>query len=138
MLIISRVCAEFRDAKGTAVFAVTPSMINRTFIEAPEFIREDPLFNMLISDGSLEASISKERQRELENDPVAGHDATGKAIDPTASETEPSGSPSERNSGIDPSAHETEPSGKSSGRSSRSPKEKKNPFRIRKTPLPFP
>ena len=43
MLILSRVCAEFRNAKGEKIFAVTPAT-RQTFQEAPESIREDPLF----------------------------------------------------------------------------------------------
>ena len=80
MLIISHVCAEFHDAKGTAVFSIPPSMINNTFINAPDFIQEDPLFRMLVQDGSIETSITEERKRSLENDPTEGLDAAGKAI----------------------------------------------------------
>ena len=79
MLILSRVCAEFHDAKGEFLFAVTPSALN-VFVTAPDTIREDPLFRMLINDGSLEAAVPEERKKILENDPAAGHDASGKAI----------------------------------------------------------
>ena len=79
MLILSRVCAEFHDLKGASLFSVTPST-RGIFVEAPDSIRQDPLFRMLISDGSLEAAVPEERKRMLENDPAANHDASGKAI----------------------------------------------------------
>ena len=71
MQIVSHVCAEFYDAKGELILAVTPSLIT-SFIEAPDAIRQDPLFQMLINDGSLEAGFTKERKRALENDPMNG------------------------------------------------------------------
>jgi homoserine dehydrogenase len=49
MLILSRVCADFRDRAGNIVHRVTP--VNRlTFHEAPDSIREDPLFRLLVND----------------------------------------------------------------------------------------
>ena len=81
MLILSRVCAEFHNTKGEKIFAVTPAARN-IFIEAPDAVREDPLFRMLMNDGSLEAAVPEERQKILENDPTAGHDASGKTIPP--------------------------------------------------------
>ncbi len=77
MLILSRVSVEFRSRKGIPLFTVTPDMLN-TFQEAPESIQEDPIFDLLLSDGSLEAVVSKKRQKELENDPVQDTDASGK------------------------------------------------------------
>ena len=79
MLIVSHVCAEFHDANGETIFTVTPAT-RKDFIEAPEAIRQDPLFDLLVADGSLEAAFSKERRLALENDPESGFDATGKAI----------------------------------------------------------
>ena len=79
MFIVSHVCAEFHDTKGNDTFTITPSMI-RGFIEAPDFIREDPLYQLLLSDGSVEAGITKERKQILENDPDHGIDGAGKAI----------------------------------------------------------
>ena len=40
MLILSRVCAEFRDRSGAVIHRVTPET-RLTFREAPEAIRED-------------------------------------------------------------------------------------------------
>ena len=68
MLILSRVCAEFHDDAGAVLFTVLPAMLNM-FIEAPESIKQDPLFDMLLSDGSLEAPVDKATRTKLENDP---------------------------------------------------------------------
>ena len=68
MLILSRVCAEFHDKSGAVLFAIRPAD-RMSFIEAPESIRQDPLFDMLVSDGSLETPNSKAQQKKLENDP---------------------------------------------------------------------
>ena len=77
MMILSRVCAQFRDARGNVIFTVDPSNW-LTFVEAPEAIMEDPLFQMLVEDGSLDASITPAKRKTLENDPTAGTDASGK------------------------------------------------------------
>ena len=84
MLILSRVCVDFHDAHGHIVFSVTPATRN-TFQHAPDAIQEDPLFGLLCKDGSLEAQITQARQKQMENDPTAGHDATGKLIPPEMS-----------------------------------------------------
>ncbi len=81
MLILSRVCVEFRSPHGKPIFEITPRMLN-TFQEAPDAIQEDPIFHLLISDGSLEAAVSKSRQKELEQDPIQNTDASGKAEQP--------------------------------------------------------
>ena len=77
MLILSRVCAEFRDRFGTVIYRVTPDT-RLTFREAPEAIREDPLFELLIREGSLEAAITPVKQKQLENVPLEGTDAAGR------------------------------------------------------------
>ena len=68
MLLLSRVCAEFRDASGVPLFRVTPRT-RLTFQEAPEAIRQDPLFAMLLSDRSIEVTESGPRRKALENNP---------------------------------------------------------------------
>ena len=77
MLILSRVCADFRSPDGTVLFRVTPST-RLTFQEAPEAIRGDPLFRMLLGDGSIEVADSVTRRSAAENDPMKGADASGK------------------------------------------------------------
>jgi hypothetical protein len=69
MLILSRVCAEFHDASGAVLFTVTPET-RLTFQEAPEAIRQDPLFNLLRNDHSIEVSDDGPRKKQLEQDPL--------------------------------------------------------------------
>ena len=87
MLILSRVCAEFREKSGRPLLTITPERL-LSFIEAPDAIREDPLFFLLISDGSLEAVQSVPHQKALEADPVAGTTAEGKKEEPAAAAEE--------------------------------------------------
>ena len=68
MLILSRVCADFRDKNGVKLFTVTPQT-RLTFQEAPEAIRDDPLFRMLLADRSIEVADNGPRMKQLENDP---------------------------------------------------------------------
>ena len=77
MLILSRVCADFRNAEGRVIFRVTPAS-RLSFLEAPEEIRADPLFTLLLSEGSLEAVNSVDQQARLESDPLDHTDAAGK------------------------------------------------------------
>ena len=77
MLILSRVCAEFHDRTGARIFSITPQT-RLTFQEAPEAIREDPLFRMLVDEGSLEASVTPVQKKQLEADPLEGTDAAGR------------------------------------------------------------
>ena len=69
MLLLSRVCAEFHDPAGTVLFRVTPQT-RLTFQEAPESIRQDPLFDMLLHEHSIEVAEDTARKKQLENDPV--------------------------------------------------------------------
>ncbi len=77
MLIIARVCAEFKNHAGEVVYRVKPGDLGM-IREAPESIREDHLFRLMVSDGSLEAVASVDRKKILENDPMLGTDAEGK------------------------------------------------------------
>ena len=88
MLILSRVCAEFRDKSGAVIFNIPPSRL-MSFLDAPEEIQADPLFRMLMEDGSLEAVRSVDQQRELEADPAAGITAEGKKPSPKAAAPAP-------------------------------------------------
>ena len=81
MLILSRVCADFHNNKGELIHRVT-SLNRLTFHEAPESIREDPLFRMLVEEGSLEAAVSPEEKKQLEADPQEGTDAAGRKRGP--------------------------------------------------------
>ena len=68
MRIMSKVCAEFHSKSGEVLFRVTPDKLY-ALTDAPESIRQDPLFNLLIEDRTLEVVEKKADQKRLENDP---------------------------------------------------------------------
>ena len=86
MLLLSRVCAEFHDRTGATLFTVTPRM-RLTFQEAPESIRQDPLFTMLLNDHSIEVADDTARKKQLENNPEA-LPVTPEPVDPIAPSSE--------------------------------------------------
>ena len=91
MILLCRVCAEFRDAEGTLLHKVGIRERNLPH-QAPDNIVQDPLFGLLESDGTLTAVYTKEEQKKLENmDPTAGVDASGKRIPPVQPDPEPNG-----------------------------------------------
>ena len=85
MLILSRVCVDFHDRRHHLLFSVKPNML-LTFQEAPDAIQEDPIFDRLVADGSLEAAVPAARRKSLENDPVSSMDPTGKLVPPSTPE----------------------------------------------------
>ena len=82
MLIISSVCADFRDRNGNTIHRIKAENLN-LFQEAPESIREDPLFNLLVADGSIRFPEDAVSRKNLENNPTAGQTASGKTIEKT-------------------------------------------------------
>ena len=81
MLILSRVCAEFTDRNGAVIHRITPAMTG-LFHDAPEAIRGSLLFQMLVEDGSIKMPEDARKDRNLEQDPMAGADASGREIKP--------------------------------------------------------
>ena len=77
MLILSRVCADFYDQNRNLLHKITPADLG-LFHDAPENIRQDPLFQMLVDDKSIKFPEDALTNRALENDPYAGSDAAGK------------------------------------------------------------
>lgn len=77
MLILSRVCAEFTDRNGAVIHRITPAMTG-LFHDAPDAIRDNLLFRMLIADGSIKTPEDAKKERNLEQDPMAGATADGK------------------------------------------------------------
>ncbi len=69
MTILSRVCAEFHDNAGTVLFTVDPGDLLKPLFDVPESIMQDPLFGMLVADGSLDVVEKKEDLKRAENDP---------------------------------------------------------------------
>ncbi len=78
MLLIPYVCAEFRDRSGNPVYRITPEM-RGCLTEAPEAIKQDLLFDMLVADGSIKVPESESQKRVLEADPMAGVNAEGRS-----------------------------------------------------------
>ena len=78
MLIIPYVCAQFHDAAGNPGYRITPDML-RTFQEAPDSVREDLLFDMLVRDGSIRIPETAAQRKQLEQDPMLGMNADGTA-----------------------------------------------------------
>ncbi len=85
LLIISKVCAEFHDGAGTPLFTIHADQLLKP-IEAPESIRQDPLYDMLVQSRELEAVEKKEDLKKAENDPF------GKSKEKKPEKTKPAGS----------------------------------------------
>ena len=78
MTILSRVCAEFHDPQGNVICTIMPANRFKP-LEVPDAIARDPLFQLLVADHSLEAVVSAAQMKSLENDPIQGTNAEGKA-----------------------------------------------------------
>ena len=87
MLILARVCADFYDRNRNLLHRITPRDLN-LFHEAPESIKQDPLFQMLVDDGSIKFPADAAKNRALEQDPFAGTTPDGREKRPKV-ETQP-------------------------------------------------
>ena len=87
MWILARVCADFYDKKRNLLHRIIPSD-RGVYREVPDSIKEDPLFQMLLDDGSI-VFVPKDdgAKRALENDPYAGITPDGREKRPSV-ETE--------------------------------------------------
>ena len=83
MLILSRVCADFYDRNNHLLHRITSHDLG-DFRYAPDTIQEDPLFQMLVDDGSIKFPADDAKDKALEQDPYAGATAEGKDIKPKA------------------------------------------------------
>ena len=83
MRIVSRVAAAFCRPDRSIIFEVRPSDI-LVILEAPDEIREDPLFPLMVNEGSLQIITSAAVQQELEADPVQGTGPDGRHPIPEA------------------------------------------------------
>ncbi len=95
MKMLSRVCADFQDAKGNLIFRIRPDDRLRYINDAPDAIRDDLLFKMLLADGSIEVVETVAQRKALEQDPTAGADATGKKLSKVKTETKADDKPAE-------------------------------------------
>ncbi len=83
MLILSRVCAEFYDKHNNLLDRINPRDLG-TFREIADAVKQDPLFQLLVDDGSIKYPADDAKDKALENDPFAGTTAEGKEIKPKA------------------------------------------------------
>ena len=81
MLLLSRVCADFYDKNHNLLHRITARDLG-SFRTVPEAVKEDPLFQMLVDDGSIKYPADDARDKALEQDPYAGATAEGKDIKP--------------------------------------------------------
>ena len=82
MTIIAHVCAEFCDSRHNPIYTITKPMLDDILYDVPEAIREDPLFDMLVADGSLKAVETAADRKAAEKDPLAGITAEGRKKKP--------------------------------------------------------
>ena len=76
-LMICYVAASFASPKKE-IFSVSGDKLG-TFIETPEWVKDTLLFKLLLRDGSIKVAENHKIQVELENDPMEGITAEGKA-----------------------------------------------------------
>ena len=101
MRIHFRVCADFYDKYGKEIYRVRPADLEG-YHDVPEEIRQDPLFQRLLDDGSILLAESPAKQKAIENDPMAGADATGKSVKVSKPKTTRSKSKTDSKSEPDP------------------------------------
>ena len=93
MLVVPFVCAEFHDKSGNVIHRIRANEL-RNITPVPDAIKQDPLYALLVEDGSLKAPESKLDLKALENDPNAKLEKpvkakkTPKADKPASTETE--------------------------------------------------
>ena len=101
MRIVSRVAAAFCRPDRSIIFEVRPADI-LVILDAPDEIRQDPLFTLMVNEGSLEVISGVDVQKKLEADPVQGANAEGRKISAPADDPEadkPADAPATRKSG---------------------------------------
>jgi hypothetical protein len=70
MLIVPFACAEFHDKSGNVIHRIHAHEL-RNITEVPDAIVQDPLYALMVEEGSLKAPESKLDLKALENDPDA-------------------------------------------------------------------
>ena len=77
MLVVPFVCAEFHEASGKVIHRIRAHEL-RTIVTVPDEIVQDPLFAMMVEDGSLKAPENKLELKTLENDPETAREKNEK------------------------------------------------------------
>ena len=70
MLVVPFACAEFHDKSGNVIHRIHAHEL-RNITEVPDAIVQDPLYALMVDEGSLKAPESKIDLKALENDPDA-------------------------------------------------------------------
>lgn len=79
LTLISYVAVDFWNSKtGEMIFRI-PKEQRGLIIKAPEAIQVDPMYGMLIEDGSIRV-VDKKEAKALENDPMKDVNAEGKSF----------------------------------------------------------
>ena len=94
MLVVPFACAEFHDKSGNVICRIHAHEL-RTITEVPEAIKQDPLYALMVEEGSLKAPESKLDLRALENDPEAKLEKPAKAAKTAKVEESSSAAPAE-------------------------------------------
>ena len=68
MILVPYVCAEFHDNTGAVLCTIRPHQL-QTIVEVPHAIRQDPLFDMLVKDKTIQVPENEVQRKALENDP---------------------------------------------------------------------
>ena len=70
MLVVPFACAEFHDKSGNVIHRIHAHEL-RNITEVPDTIVQDPLYALMVEEGSLKAPESKIDLKALENNPDA-------------------------------------------------------------------
>ena len=76
--MICYVCADFYDKNKKLIYRIAPSDIRTILADPPEEVWEDPLFKMLVNDGSIAFAKDDKELQMLEKEPMLGIDAAGR------------------------------------------------------------
>ena len=80
MRLLSRVCADFYDRNRNLIHRITPHDLG-LYQDVPDAIQQDPLYQMLLDDGSILLADTPAKQKAIENDPYAGATADGRSTE---------------------------------------------------------
>ena len=94
MTIVPYVCAEFHDRTGAVLYSVKSRQLGTMIFDAPDSIRQDPLFGMLVADGSFRIPQDEKEKKLLENEPYLK--VPGKVEEERSSPAPAGGKPSGR------------------------------------------
>lgn len=83
-LMVCTVAADF-VGPNLELFCIRRGQLG-TFVEAPMWVKKTRMFDLLMKDGSIKVAENSAAKKVLENDPMAGIGADGKAIKEEAAE----------------------------------------------------